>query len=153
MKVYEVSKLIDLFLDSCTCQVVSPGCPNCRIIFLSKSGHLYLNVARKFCRLSFSSHNSSSLRSKRFQSSYSVKVGTEAKRKKMEGGGVGEKRRNACPQTPRFWKMPLDISRFGSLPTSHPSENARMARRQQNRAAQDRAIGRKILDRAEKSVT
>ena len=30
------------------------------------------------------------------------------------------------------------------LPTSHPSEN---------RAAQDWAIGRKILDRAEKSVT
>ena len=40
-----------------------------------------------------------------------------------------------------------------SLPTSHPSEDARMARRQQNRAAQDWAIGRKILDRAEKSVT
>ena len=39
------------------------------------------------------------------------------------------------------------------LPTSHPSEDARMARRQQNRAAQDWAIGRKILDRAEKSVT
>ena len=39
------------------------------------------------------------------------------------------------------------------LPTSHPSEEARMARRQQNRAAQDWAIGRKILVRAEKSVT
>ena len=39
------------------------------------------------------------------------------------------------------------------LPTSHPSEDSRMARRQQNRAAQDWAIGRKILDRAEKSVT
>ena len=39
------------------------------------------------------------------------------------------------------------------LPTSHPSEDARMARRQQNRTAQDWAIGRKILDRAEKSVT
>ena len=46
------------------------------------------------------------------------------------------------------------LDRFGSLlPTSHPSEDARMARRQQNRAAQDWAIGRKILDRAEKSVT
>ena len=40
-----------------------------------------------------------------------------------------------------------------SLPTSHPSEDARMARRQQNRAAQDWAIGKKILDRAEKGVT
>ena len=39
------------------------------------------------------------------------------------------------------------------LPTSHPSEDARMARRQQNRAAQDWAVGRKILDRASKSVT
>ena len=38
------------------------------------------------------------------------------------------------------------------LPTSHPSEDARMARRQQNRAAQDWAVGRKILDRASKSV-
>ena len=36
---------------------------------------------------------------------------------------------------------------------SHPSEDAQMARRQQNRAVQDWAIGRKILDRAEKSVT
>ena len=24
-------------------------------------------------------------------------------------------RGNACPQTPRFWKTPLDISRFGSF--------------------------------------
>ena len=39
------------------------------------------------------------------------------------------------------------------LPTSHPSEDAWMARRQQNRAAQDSAVGRKILDRASKSVT
>ena len=39
------------------------------------------------------------------------------------------------------------------LPTSHPSEDARVARRQQNRAAQDWAVGRKILDRASKSVT
>ena len=30
--------------------------------------------------------------------------------------GEGEvTRRNACPQTPRFWKTPLDISRFGSF--------------------------------------
>ena len=42
---------------------------------------------------------------------------------------------------------------YALLPTSHLSEDARMARRQQNRAAQDWAIGRKILDRAEKSVT
>ena len=40
------------------------------------------------------------------------------------------------------------------MPTSYPSEDARMAGRRQNRAAQDWvAIGRKILDRAEKSVT
>ena len=42
---------------------------------------------------------------------------------------------------------------FFLLPTSHPSEDARMARRQQNRAAQDWAVGRKILDRASKSVS
>ena len=37
-----------------------------------------------------------SLRCKRFQSSYSAKVG--------EGEGEGKGRRgNACPQTPRFW--------------------------------------------------
>ena len=35
-----------------------PGCSNCRIIFLSETGHLFLNVAKNFCRLSFSSHNS-----------------------------------------------------------------------------------------------
>jgi len=36
---------------------------------------------------------------------------------------------------------------------SHPSEDARMARQQQNRAVQDSGVGRKILDRALKSVT
>ena len=52
-----------------------------------------------------------SLRSKRFQSSYRAKVRAEAKK-----GLKGEGRiRNACPQTPRFWKTPLDISRFGSF--------------------------------------
>ena len=29
-------------------------------------------------------------------------------------GGEG-RRGNACPQTPRFWKTPLDISWFGSF--------------------------------------
>ena len=53
-----------------------------------------------------------SLRSKRFQSSYSATVGAGAK--KMEGGGGGKKR-NACAQTSRFWKTPIDISRFGSF--------------------------------------
>ena len=38
-------------------------------------------------------------------------------------------------------------------PTNHPSEDVRIARRRQNRAAQDWAIGRKILDRASKSIT
>ena len=47
----------------------------------------------------------------------------------------------------------INICKIVLLPTSHPREDARMARRQQNRAAQDWAIGRKILDRAEKSVT
>ena len=47
-------------------------------------------------------------------------------------------------------KLGIPIDR---VPTSHPSEDARMARRQQNRAAQDSAVGRKILDRASKSVT
>ena len=64
--------------------------------------------------------------------------------------------------------VPLTVGRFSSLsstcvlatiaqklllPTSHPRKDARMARRQQNRAAQDSAVGRKILDRASKSVT
>ena len=53
------------------------------------------------------------LRSKRFQSRYSAKVGAGAK-KKWKGEGEG-RRGNACPQTPRFWKTPLDISRFGSF--------------------------------------
>ena len=57
---------------------------------------------------------SSSLRGKRFQSSYSAKVRAEAKRKKWKGEGEG-RRGNACRQTPRFWKTPLDISRFGSF--------------------------------------
>ena len=57
----------------------------------------------------------SSLLTKRFQSSYSAKVRAGAKKKKR-GRGEGEGRRgNACPQTPRFWKTPLDISRFGSF--------------------------------------
>ena len=35
---------------------------------------------------------------------------------KKKWKGEGERRRgNACPQTPRFWKTPLDISRFGSF--------------------------------------
>ena len=54
-----------------------------------------------------------SLRSKRFQSSYCAKVRAEAK-KRLKGEGEG-RRGNACPQTPRFWKTPLDISRFGSF--------------------------------------
>ena len=54
-----------------------------------------------------------SLRSKRFQSSYCAKVRAEAK-KKLKGEGEG-RRGNACPQTPRFRKTPLDISRFGSF--------------------------------------
>ena len=54
-----------------------------------------------------------SLRSKRFQSSYSSKVRAWAKKKwKWEGEG---RRGNYCPQTPQFWKTPLDISRFGSF--------------------------------------
>ena len=53
-----------------------------------------------------------SLHSKRFQSSYSAKVRVGAKKWKGEGEG---RRGNACPQTPRFWKTPLDISRFGSF--------------------------------------
>ena len=54
-----------------------------------------------------------SLRSKRFQSSYCAKVRAEAK-KRLKGEGEG-RRGNACSQTPRFWKTPLDISRFGSF--------------------------------------
>ena len=33
---------------------------------------------------------------------------------KRKGEGVGRKG-NACPQTPRFWKTPLEISRFVSF--------------------------------------
>ena len=54
-----------------------------------------------------------SLRSKRFQSSYSTKVRAWAK-KKWKGEREG-RRGNYCPQTPQFWKTPLDISRFGSF--------------------------------------
>ena len=35
----------------------------------------------------------------------------EQGQKKMEGGRGGKKG-NACPQTPRFWKTPLEISQF-----------------------------------------
>ena len=49
-----------------------------------------------------------SLRSKRFQSSYCAKVGAKAKKKKNWKGERGY----ACPQTPRFWKTSLDISRL-----------------------------------------
>ena len=38
----------------------------------------------------------------------------EREQKKWKGGGEG-RRGNACPQTPRFRKTPLDISRFGSF--------------------------------------
>ena len=48
-----------------------------------------------------------SLLSKRFQSRYYAKVKAGAK-KKMQGERGGEKR-NVCPQTPQFWKTPLDI--------------------------------------------
>ena len=41
------------------------------------------------------------------------KVWAEAK-KRLKGEGE-ERRGNTCPQTPRFWKTPLDISRFGSF--------------------------------------
>ena len=38
------------------------------------------------------------------------------KKKKWKGKGEGDGRRgNACQQPPRFWKTPLDISRFGSF--------------------------------------
>ena len=50
-----------------------------------------------------------SLCSKRFQSSYCAKVGARAKKKKWKGEG---ERGYACPQTPRFLKTPLDISRL-----------------------------------------
>ena len=54
-----------------------------------------------------------SLRSKRFQSSYCAKV---AARADLKWKGEEEGRRgNASPQTPWFWKTPLNISQFGSL--------------------------------------
>ena len=55
-----------------------------------------------------------SLRSKRFQSRYYIARKLEREQKKWKGEGEG-RRGNACPQTPRFWKTPLDISRFGSF--------------------------------------
>ena len=42
------------------------------------------------------------------------KLEREQKDKKLEGGEGGV-RGNACLQTPRFWKTPLDILRFGSF--------------------------------------
>ena len=44
-----------------------------------------------------------SLHSKRFRASSSRKLGQEQKKKEMMGEGEGSER-NACPQTPRFWK-------------------------------------------------
>ena len=38
----------------------------------------------------------------------------EQEQKKWKGEGEG-RRGNTCPQTPQFWKTPLDISRFGSF--------------------------------------
>ena len=55
-----------------------------------------------------------SLRSKLFQWSYCAKVKVRAQKKRWKGEGEG-RRGNACPQTPRFWKTPLDISRLGSF--------------------------------------
>ena len=52
------------------------------------------------------------LRCKHFQSRYSAKVGVGAKKWKGEEEG---RRGKARPQTPRFWKTPLDISRFSSF--------------------------------------
>ena len=54
-----------------------------------------------------------SLCNKRFQPSYCAKVRAEAK-KSLKGEGKG-RRGNACPQTQRFCKTSLDISRFGSF--------------------------------------
>ena len=51
-----------------------------------------------------------SLRGKRLQSSYCAKVRAGAKKK---GGGGGGEKRKRLPANPRFWKTPLDISRFG----------------------------------------
>ena len=45
----------------------------------------------------------SSLRSKRFPSSYCAKVRAEAKKKKVEGGGGGEKRKR-LPANPTILK-------------------------------------------------
>ena len=56
-----------------------------------------------------------SLRSKRFQSSYCATVRAGAKKKKRWKGEGEGRRGNACPRTPRFWKTPLEISRFGSF--------------------------------------
>ena len=54
-----------------------------------------------------------SLRSKHFQSSHCAKVRVGANNK-VKGGREG-RRGNACLQTPRFWKTPLDTSRFSSF--------------------------------------
>ena len=49
-----------------------------------------------------------SLRSNLFQSSYWAKNVRAGAKKRWKEKGKG-RRGNACPQTPRFWKMPLDI--------------------------------------------
>ena len=46
------------------------------------------------------------------QLSYCANVRAGAKKWKEEGVG---RKGNACPQTPRFWKTPLEISRFVSF--------------------------------------
>ena len=48
------------------------------------------------------------------EASVSSRVVRAGAKKKWKGEGEG-RRGNACPQTPRFWKTPLDISRFCSF--------------------------------------
>ena len=46
--------------------------------------------------------------------SFSKRVMARKLEREQKKGGEG-RRGNACPQTPCFWKTPLDISWFGSF--------------------------------------
>ena len=96
--------LVYAHLIICICEVIE---------LLNYCYQIYKNFTMVCTLIDLRNDVKCSLRSKRFQSSYCAKVRAEAK-KRLKGEGEG-RRGNACLQTPRFWKTPLDISRFGSF--------------------------------------
>ena len=83
------------------------------LLFSSPPQRIWQLTSPHHREIAIQNKKNASLRSKRFQSSYCTKVREEAK-KRLKGEGKG-RRGNACPQTPQFWKTPLDISPFVSF--------------------------------------